>query len=173
MFSADDEDAADGTGEGEADLTSYPMPSKAMVGGLPSIQACTFHSAACAVLSNPLGTYFNHLYPPGNEHECDGLKCEKLLILTALTPGYPGCQQTHLASDAFRVLVRKGHCIWCTSRVRHDAALVDPKMVEYFFDNRRPFWDASCGLRLRYLGAAETPPTTTSQHGMGTRGSRV
>lgn len=46
---------------GVIDTALYPIPSYAIVGGLPIIQACIFHSAACAVFKMPLGTYFSHL----------------------------------------------------------------------------------------------------------------
>ena len=45
MLRADVDDEAE-FGEDADALTSKPMPSKAIVGGLPSIHACTFHSAA-------------------------------------------------------------------------------------------------------------------------------
>ena len=78
VASADDEDAADVGGDVWLDLRSNPIPSNAIVGGFPSIHAWIFHSAACAVLRIPLGTYFSHLYPPAQilVSACTGLTVE-------------------------------------------------------------------------------------------------
>jgi hypothetical protein len=42
-------------------LALYPIAPYEIVGGLPIIHPCTFHSAACAVLITVEGTYFSHL----------------------------------------------------------------------------------------------------------------